>query len=187
MSPISAAYTAEAEDNLEPFRSRGGLGDMRTAELALETANRRCLGSLSCAALAGASRRVENNQGPVLVIVEYRVISRRYGWPNARKGASSWSPRSKRMRAERPKLSRHAEVAKAIHYMLTRWPAFTSFLDNGRICLSNNSAERALRGLAPARHRGQSYVVFTKRSPDYRASIRSARPGRHPAGEGGNA
>ena len=35
--------------------------------------------------------------------------------------------------------------------MLTRWPAFTSFLDDGRICLSNNSAERALRGLALGR------------------------------------
>jgi transposase len=55
------------------------------------------------------------------------------------------------MRAERAKLSRYAEVAKAIDYMLTRWPAFTSFLDDGRICLSNNSAERALRGLALGR------------------------------------
>ena len=55
------------------------------------------------------------------------------------------------IRAERAKLSRHAEVAKAIDYMLTRWPAFTSFLDDGRICLSNNAAERALRGLALGR------------------------------------
>ena len=37
------------------------------------------------------------------------------------------------------------EVAKAIDYMLKRWPAFTRFLADGRICLSNN-AERALRG-----------------------------------------
>jgi hypothetical protein len=35
--------------------------------------------------------------------------------------------------------------------MLTRWPAFTRFLDDGRICLSNNAAERALRGIAPGR------------------------------------
>ena len=52
------------------------------------------------------------------------------------------------MRAERAKLSRHAAVAKAIDYMITRWPAFTRFLADGRICLSNNAAERALRGLA---------------------------------------
>ena len=35
--------------------------------------------------------------------------------------------------------------------MLTRWPAFTRFLDDGRICLSNNAAERALRGVALGR------------------------------------
>ena len=52
------------------------------------------------------------------------------------------------MRTERPKLSRHAEVAKAMDYMLKRWPAFTRFLEDGRICASNNAAERALRGVA---------------------------------------
>jgi transposase len=51
------------------------------------------------------------------------------------------------MRAERARLSRHAEPALAIHYMLTSWPAFTRFLDDGRICLSNNAAERTLRGI----------------------------------------
>jgi hypothetical protein len=55
------------------------------------------------------------------------------------------------MRAERAKLSRHAAIAKAIDYMLTRWEVFTRFLDDGRICLSNNAAERALRGLALGR------------------------------------
>jgi transposase len=55
------------------------------------------------------------------------------------------------MRAERAKLSRHAAVAKAIDYMLTRWPSFTRFLEDGRICISNNAAERALRGLALGR------------------------------------
>ena len=53
------------------------------------------------------------------------------------------------MRAERPRLSRHAEVAKAIDYMLKRWPAFIRFLEDGRICLTNNAAERALRGPRP--------------------------------------
>ena len=55
------------------------------------------------------------------------------------------------MRAERSRLSRHAATAQAIDYMLTRWPAFTRFLDDGRICLSNNAAERALRGIALGR------------------------------------
>src|SRR5262249_27679353 len=55
------------------------------------------------------------------------------------------------MRRERGKLSRHNEVAKAMDYILKRSDAFTCFLDNGRICLSNNAAERALRGIALGR------------------------------------
>jgi transposase len=55
------------------------------------------------------------------------------------------------MRAERVRLSRHSDVAKAMDYMLTRWPAFTRFLDDGRICLTNNAAERALRCVALGR------------------------------------
>jgi transposase len=55
------------------------------------------------------------------------------------------------MRTERARLSRHNPVAKAMDYMLTRWPAFTRFLEDGRICLSNNAAERALRGIAIGR------------------------------------
>jgi len=51
----------------------------------------------------------------------------------------------------RARVSRHAEIAKAIDYMVKRWTAFTRFLDDGRICLSNNAAERALRGVALGR------------------------------------
>jgi transposase len=55
------------------------------------------------------------------------------------------------MRAARSKMSRHADVAKAIDYMLKRWQAFSRFLGDGRICLSNNAAERALGGIALGR------------------------------------
>jgi len=55
------------------------------------------------------------------------------------------------MRRERAKLSRHNDVAKAMDYMLKRIDAFTRFLADGRICLSNNAAERALRGIALGR------------------------------------
>ncbi len=55
------------------------------------------------------------------------------------------------MRAERARLSRHAPVAKAMDYMLKRWPGFTRFLEDGRICLTNNAAERGLRGIALGR------------------------------------
>ena len=55
------------------------------------------------------------------------------------------------MKAERGKLSRHSDVAKAMDYMLKRWNAFTRFLADGRICLTNNAAERELRGIALGR------------------------------------
>src|SRR5215212_1455009 len=55
------------------------------------------------------------------------------------------------MMAERAKLSRQSDVAKAMNYMLTRWDAFARFLEDGRICLTNNAAERALRGIALGR------------------------------------
>ena len=47
--------------------------------------------------------------------------------------------------AQRAVLSRNHDLTKAINYMLRRWDAFTRFLDDGRVCLSNNAAERALR------------------------------------------
>jgi transposase len=55
------------------------------------------------------------------------------------------------MREQRAKLSRGHDLAKAIDYILKRWTAFTLFLDDGRVCLSNNAAERALRGIALGR------------------------------------
>lgn len=57
--------------------------------------------------------------------------------------------------AERGTLSKHNGTAKAIDYFTTlkhgRWAGFTAFLDDGRICLTNNAAERALRGIALGR------------------------------------
>jgi transposase len=55
------------------------------------------------------------------------------------------------MREERRKLSRHSELAGAMDYMLRRWASFARFLEDGRVCLTNNAAERALRGLALGR------------------------------------
>jgi len=56
-----------------------------------------------------------------------------------------------RLRADRAQLSPKNDTARAIDYMLKRWPAFTRFLDDGRLCLSNNAAERAVRGIAIGR------------------------------------
>jgi transposase len=55
------------------------------------------------------------------------------------------------MREQRTKLSRGNDLARAMDYMLKRWTEFARFLEDGRICLSNNVAERALRGIALGR------------------------------------
>jgi transposase len=49
------------------------------------------------------------------------------------------------LNAQLAKLSRNHDLAKAINYMLRRWDSFTRFLVDGRVCLTNNAAERALR------------------------------------------
>jgi len=56
-----------------------------------------------------------------------------------------------RLRGQRATLARHNPVAVAIDYVLKDWPAFSRFLTYGRICLTNNAADRALRGIALGR------------------------------------
>lgn len=55
------------------------------------------------------------------------------------------------MTTERARLSAKSPLAKALAYMLVRWDAFARFLDDGRICMTNNAAERALRCIALGR------------------------------------
>ena len=55
------------------------------------------------------------------------------------------------LREQRALVSAKSEIGKAINYCLNRWASFTRFLDDGRICLSNNAAERGLRGVAIGR------------------------------------
>ena len=51
----------------------------------------------------------------------------------------------------RQQLTSNHSIAKAINYLKRRWPSFIRFLEDGRVCLSNNAAERALRGIALGR------------------------------------
>jgi hypothetical protein len=55
-------------------------------------------------------------------------------------------------------------VAKALDYALKRWAAFTNFLDDGRDCLTNNAAERALRGIVLGRKAGCLRAVIAAAS-----------------------
>lgn len=60
-------------------------------------------------------------------------------------GLAAW------LQHKRAGLSGKSDIAKAMDYLLKRWPAFTRFLADGRVDLSNNAAERALRGIAIGR------------------------------------
>ncbi len=52
------------------------------------------------------------------------------------------------------KLSRGHDLAKAFNYILKRWASFTPFLEDGRVCLSNNAAERGKSSLFCESDRG---------------------------------
>jgi transposase len=56
------------------------------------------------------------------------------------------------LREQYDRLSPNGQVAKAIAYSLNRWDGLARFLDDGRLCMTNNAAERALRGIAVGRH-----------------------------------
>jgi transposase len=55
------------------------------------------------------------------------------------------------LREQRGRVSKNSEAGKAINYSLKRWTALTRFLDDGRLCMSNNAAERELRTVAVGR------------------------------------
>ena len=55
------------------------------------------------------------------------------------------------MREQRARVSAKSHIGKALNYMLKRWDAFARFLGDGRICLTNNAAERAIRAVALGR------------------------------------
>ena len=117
---------------------------------------------------AGARRRAQGRKPPVLSPIALEAVQRIDALFDIERGINGL-PAEQRlavrrerslplvsaleawMRDERSKLSRHSDVAGARDYMLKRWTAFTRFLEDGRVCLTNNAAERALRGLALGR------------------------------------
>lgn len=44
-----------------------------------------------------------------------------------------------------------SDLAKAFRYGLSRWPSFTLFLDDGRVAIDNNAAERGMRPIGVGR------------------------------------
>jgi transposase len=72
------------------------------------------------------------------------------------------------LREERKKLSPKGPLAQAVDYSFNRWQVFTRFLQDGRICLSNNAAERALRGIAVGR---KNWTFCGSDSGGHRAAV----------------
>jgi len=58
-----------------------------------------------------------------------------------------------RIRCERQltQIPGKGDLAKAMGYALTRWASFTLFLDDGRVAIDNNAAERALKAVVLGR------------------------------------
>jgi transposase len=55
------------------------------------------------------------------------------------------------LREQRTRVSKNSDTGKAIEYSLKRSAALTRFLDDGRLCMTNNAAERELRAIAVGR------------------------------------
>ena len=53
--------------------------------------------------------------------------------------------------AQLTKIPAKSDLANAFRYALTRWPAFCLFLEDGRVAIDNNSAERALKPIGIGR------------------------------------
>jgi len=49
------------------------------------------------------------------------------------------------LREQRAKLSRNNDTTKAINYCISRWDAFTRFLNDGRLYIFNNAANVLLK------------------------------------------
>jgi hypothetical protein len=55
------------------------------------------------------------------------------------------------MEAQRRRLSGKSDLGKALQYALGRWDALMRYLDDGRLSIDNNLAERLPRGIAVTR------------------------------------
>lgn len=75
---------------------------------------------------------------------------------------------------QRALLSSSNDTAKAINYLLNRWAAFTRFLDDGRVCLTNNAAGRASRGVTVGRN-NWTFRRFRCRRPSCRRRLYTCR------------
>lgn len=117
---------------------------------------------------ANARRKVAGKKEMALSLIAIEVVRRIDTLFEIERTINGRSPQERlevRQRLSRPvvedlrvymleqlaRLSRGHDLAKGFNYMLKRWSSFTLFLEDGRVCLSNNAAERGLRGIALGR------------------------------------
>jgi transposase len=55
------------------------------------------------------------------------------------------------MREQRTRVSKNSDTGKSTDYSLKRWTELTRFLDDGRLCMTNNAAESELSAVAVGR------------------------------------
>jgi hypothetical protein len=67
----------------------------------------------------------------------------------------------------RDTLSHKSETTAAIQYALNRWDALVRYVDDGRIEVDNNAAERSLRGIAVGR---RNYMFMGSDEGGHRAA-----------------
>jgi hypothetical protein len=72
------------------------------------------------------------------------------------------------MLAQRRRLSSKSTLSKALHYARSRWEALTRYLEDGRLSIDNNLAERQLRGIALTR---KNYLFVGSDAGGQRAAI----------------
>lgn len=84
---------------------------------------------------------------------------------------------------QRARLSNSSSVAKSIDYMLRRFDRFTRFIEDGRVCLTNNAAERALRRLTTLLAHA-SVLVRTLTGLSHSCRTTGGQPCRPPLGTG---
>lgn len=94
--------------------------------------------------LAGVTPGGSSSSSPIsprMLSVRHGARRRRIVSRFASSSAHPWSTNSRAgcVRA-RQILASHNDVAQAMDYMLKRWQAFTQFLHDGRICLTDNAA-----------------------------------------------
>ena len=70
--------------------------------------------------------------------------------------------------AQRRRLSGKTPLGKALQYGLSRWDALTRYIDDGRLSIDNNLAERLLRGIAVTR---KNFLFLGSDSGGDRAAI----------------